>query len=73
MLTDTMLGSLKSQDKLYKVNDRDGLYVAVTLAGTSPFAITTQLTAGKRPSPSDAMASAALPRPRLANSWRTPR
>jgi hypothetical protein len=29
MLTDTKLRSLKAQDKLYKVNDRDGLYVAV--------------------------------------------
>lgn len=29
MLTDTKLRNLKPQDKLYKVNDRDGLYVAV--------------------------------------------
>jgi len=33
MLTDTNLRNLKPQDKLYKVNDRDGLYVAVTRAG----------------------------------------
>lgn len=33
MLTNTKLRDLKPQDKLYKVNDRDGLYVAVTLAG----------------------------------------
>lgn len=32
MLTDTKLRNLKPQDKLYKVNDRDGLYVAVTPA-----------------------------------------
>ena len=32
MLTDTKLRDLKPQDKLYKVNDRDGLYVAVTPA-----------------------------------------
>jgi len=30
MLTDTKLRNLKPKDKLYKVNDRDGLYVAVT-------------------------------------------
>ena len=33
MLTDTKLRNLKPQEKLYKVPDRDGLYVAVTPAG----------------------------------------
>ena len=33
MLTDTKLRNLKPKDKLNKVNDRDGLYVAVTAAG----------------------------------------
>ncbi len=37
MLTDTKLRHLKPQDKLYKVNDRDGLYVAVTPAGSISF------------------------------------
>lgn len=37
MLTDTKLRNLKPQDKLYKVNDRDGLYVAVTPGGTISF------------------------------------
>ncbi|MBD3894059.1 Arm DNA-binding domain-containing protein, partial [Hydrogenophaga sp.] len=37
MLTDTKLSNLKPQDKLYKVNDRDGLYVAVTPAGSISF------------------------------------
>lgn len=37
MLTDTKLKSLRPQDKLYKVADRDGLYVAVTTAGTVSF------------------------------------
>lgn len=37
MLTDTRLRTLKPQDKLYKVNDRDGLYVAVTPAGSISF------------------------------------
>lgn len=37
MLTDTKLRNLKPKDKLYKVNDRDGLYVAVTPAGTISF------------------------------------
>lgn len=37
MLTDTKLKSLKPQAKLYKVTDRDGLYVAVSPAGTVSF------------------------------------
>ncbi len=37
MLTDTKLRNLKPKDKLYKVNDRDGLYVAVTTAGSISF------------------------------------
>lgn len=37
MLTDTKLRNLKPRDKLYKVNDRDGLYVAVTPAGSVSF------------------------------------
>lgn len=31
MLTDTMLRNLKPRDKQYKVADRDGLYVAVSV------------------------------------------
>jgi integrase len=37
MLTDTNLRHLKPQAKLYKVIDRDGLYVAVTPAGSVSF------------------------------------
>lgn len=37
MLTDTKLRNLKPKEKLYKVNDRDGLYVAVTPAGAISF------------------------------------
>ena len=37
MLTDTRLRTLKPHDKLYKVNDQDGLYVVVTPAGTISF------------------------------------
>ena len=37
MLTDTKLKNLKPKDKLYKVVDRDGLYVAVSLKGTVSF------------------------------------
>lgn len=37
MLTDTKLRNLKPKDKLYKVNGRDGLYVAVTAAGAISF------------------------------------
>lgn len=37
MLTNTKLKNLKPQDKLYKVSDRDGLYVAVLTSGTVSF------------------------------------
>lgn len=37
MLTDTKLRNLKPQGKLYKMPDRDGLYVAVTPAGAVSF------------------------------------
>lgn len=37
MLTDTKLRNFKPKEKLYKVNDRDGLYVAVTAAGSISF------------------------------------
>ncbi len=37
MFTDTKLRNLKLQDKLYKMIDRDGLYVAVTPAGLISF------------------------------------
>ena len=37
MLTDTKLRNLKPKDRLYKVNDRDGLCVAVTPAGSISF------------------------------------
>ncbi|MFT6352928.1 MAG: hypothetical protein ACJAZ4_000684 [Neptuniibacter pectenicola] len=37
MLTDTKIRNLKPKEKLYKINDRDGLYVAVTTTGTKSF------------------------------------
>lgn len=37
MLTDTKLKSLKPKEKLYKVADRDGLYVTISPAGTITF------------------------------------
>ena len=37
MLTDTKLKNLKPKEKLYKVVDRDGLYVAVSPKGTISF------------------------------------
>ncbi|MGQ6156058.1 tyrosine-type recombinase/integrase [Serratia sp. IR-2025] len=37
MLTDTKLKNLKSREKLYKVSDRDGLYVAVQPSGSISF------------------------------------
>lgn len=37
MLTDTKLKNLKPQEKIYKVSDRDGLYVAVLTSGSVSF------------------------------------
>lgn len=37
MLTDTKIKSLKPKDKVYKVADRDGLYVSVSTTGTITF------------------------------------
>ncbi|MFA5083421.1 MAG: Arm DNA-binding domain-containing protein, partial [Hydrogenophilaceae bacterium] len=37
MLTDTKIRNLKPRDRLYKVADRDGLYVAVTPAASISF------------------------------------
>src|SRR3546814_7218426 len=37
MLTDAALKHLKSKDKLYKVTDRDGMYVLVRPSGTLTF------------------------------------
>lgn len=37
MLTDTKIKSLKPKDKVYKVADRDGLYVSVSTVGTITF------------------------------------
>ncbi len=36
MLTDTKLRNLKPRDKLYKVNDREGLYVCLLYTSPSP-------------------------------------
>jgi hypothetical protein len=37
MLTDTALRNLKPKSKIYKVFDRDGMYVAVSTTGTVTF------------------------------------
>ncbi len=37
MLTDTRLKSLKPKERLYKVADRDGMYVALLPSGTVSF------------------------------------
>jgi hypothetical protein len=37
VLTDTKLGNLKAQDRLYKVVDRDGLYAGVNSGGAVTF------------------------------------
>jgi len=41
VLTDVAIKSLKPKEKIYKVADRDGLYVAVTPAGSKFFDTTT--------------------------------
>lgn len=60
MLTDTKLRNLKSRNKLYKVNDRDGLYVAVTPAGSISFRYNYSINGRQPPSPLAAIASAAV-------------
>lgn len=47
MLTDTALRKLKPKSKIYKVFDRDGMYVAVSTAGTITFRYDYRLT-GRR-------------------------
>lgn len=37
LLTDTKIKNLKPRDKIYKISDRDGLYVAVLTSGTVSF------------------------------------
>lgn len=37
MLTDTAIKALKPTDKLYKIADRDGMYVAVQSTGSIVF------------------------------------
>ena len=46
-LTDTKLKNLKPTDKVYKVVDRDGMYVVVSLKGTLTFRYDYRL-AGRR-------------------------
>lgn len=49
MLTDKKLKSLKPEDKLYKVADRDGLYVAVTKLALYHLDMITALTGVEKP------------------------
>ena len=37
MLTDSKLKNLKAQDKLYKISDRDGLYITISPKGLVTF------------------------------------
>jgi hypothetical protein len=48
MLTDIALKKLKAQEKIYKVADRDGMYVAVAHRARLPFATTIGSTAAVR-------------------------
>ena len=48
MLTDTKLRNLQPRDRLYKVHDRDGLYVAVTPSGAFPSDTTIRSTVARR-------------------------
>ena len=47
MLTETALKNLKPKDAVYKVADRDGMYVTVSVAGTITFRFDYRL-AGRR-------------------------
>jgi hypothetical protein len=49
VLTDIALKQLKPRQKLYKIADRDGMYVAVAPPGKSPSAMTTVSMAGVKP------------------------
>ena len=48
MLTDVAIKKLKAKDKIYKIADRDGMYVAVRHRARLPFVTTTGLTVGVR-------------------------
>ena len=48
MLTDIAIKALKPKDKIYKVADRDGLYVAVTPAGDNVAPYVIEQTPGAR-------------------------
>ena len=48
MLTDLTLRNLKPRVTLYKVTDRDGMYVAITPTGPFPFVLTIASMAGAR-------------------------
>ncbi len=48
MLTEFALRNLKPRTAPYKIADRDGMYVAVSPAGTVSFDTTTALTGGEK-------------------------
>ena len=73
MLTDTKLRNLKPKDKLYKVNDRDGLYVAVTPAGAISFRYNYAIHGRQETSPSATTVLAASPFRKPANGWVRPK
>ena len=72
MLTDTKLRNLKPQDKLYKVNDRDGLYVAITPAGSISFRYNYSINGRQETSPLAATGQVVSRWLKLANVWEQP-
>ena len=50
MLTDAALKHLKPKEKIYKVTDRDGMYVLVKPSGTLSFRLDYRMNGRRRPS-----------------------
>ena len=73
MLTDTKLRNLKPRDKLYKVNDREGLYVAVTPAGSISFRYNYSINGRQETITFGRYGVGGSPWPKPASCWVTPR
>jgi hypothetical protein len=73
MLTDTKLRNLKPTGKLYKVADRDGLYVAVTPSGTISFRYNYALNGRQETITFGRYGPAGSRWPRPGNAWPKPR
>src|SRR5689334_21058127 len=72
MLTDTAIKHLKPKDKIYRVTDRDGMYVLVKPSGTLTFRLDYRMKGGARPSRSASMARPDCRSRELASCASTP-